>query len=75
MIDGHQRIAALKQLRRDTVEALILDTMSEAEALLLVHSMRHRSEAETALEQGWLLAESRVCTFDRPTPDLSDPRR
>jgi ParB family chromosome partitioning protein len=57
VIDGHQRIAALKQLRRDTVEALILDTMSEAEALLLVHSLRNNGEPETALEQGWLLAE------------------
>jgi len=57
VIDGHQRIAALKQLRRDTVEALVLDSMSEAEALLLVHSLRSRSEPETALEQGWLLAE------------------
>jgi len=57
VIDGHQRIAALKQLRRDTVEALVLDSMSEAEALLLVHSLRSRGEPETALEQGWLLAE------------------
>lgn len=57
VIDGHQRIAALQQLRRDTVEALILDTMSEAEALLLVHSLRNNGEPETALEQGWLLAE------------------
>ncbi len=57
VIDGHQRIAALQQLRRDTVEALVLDTMSEAEALLLVHSLRSRGEPETALEQGWLLAE------------------
>ena len=37
VIDGHQRIAAPQQLRRDTVEALVLETMSEAEALLLVH--------------------------------------
>jgi ParB/RepB/Spo0J family partition protein len=58
VMDGHQRIAALKQLRRDTVEALVLDdTMSEAEALLFVHSLRINSEPETALEQGWLLAE------------------
>jgi ParB family chromosome partitioning protein len=57
VIDGHQRIAALQQLRRDTVEALVLDTTTEAEALLLVHSLRSNSEPETALEQGWLLAE------------------
>lgn len=57
VIDGHQRIAALQQLRHDTVDALVLDTMSEAEALLWVHSLRSSGEPETALEQGWLLAE------------------
>jgi len=57
VIDGHQRIAALLQLRRDTVDAVVLETMSEAEALLLVRSLRTNSEPETALEQGWLLAE------------------
>ena len=51
VIDGHQRIAALRQLRRDTVESLVLDnTMSEVEALLFVHSLRSNSEPETALE-------------------------
>jgi len=34
VIDGHQRIAALLQLRRDTVDAVVLETISEAEALL-----------------------------------------
>jgi ParB family transcriptional regulator, chromosome partitioning protein len=57
VIDGHQRIAALEQLRRDTVDAIVLDTMNEVEALLLVRSLRMNSEPETALEQGWLLAE------------------
>jgi len=57
VIDGHQRIAALEQLRRDTVAAVVLDTMSEAEALVLVRSLRMNSEPETAIEQGWLLAE------------------
>jgi len=56
VIDGYQRIAALKQLRRDTVDALIWE-MSESEALLLVRSLRMNSEPETALEQGWLLTE------------------
>jgi len=56
VIDGHQRIAALEQLRRDTVEALVWE-MSEREALLLVRSLRINSEPETALEQGWLLQE------------------
>ena len=57
VIDGHQRIAALEQLRRDTVDAIVLDAVNEAEALLLVRSLRMNSEPETALEQGWLLAE------------------
>src|SRR5213082_2582187 len=55
VIDGCQRIAALEQLGRDTVEAVIWP-MSEAEALVLERSMR-LSERDTALEQGWLLAE------------------
>src|SRR5437867_279014 len=55
VIDGHKRITALQQLGRDTVEAVIWE-MSEADALVLDRSMRF-SEAETALEQGWLMAE------------------
>src|ERR1700682_159791 len=55
VIDGYKRIAALQQLGRDTVEAVIWP-MSEAEALLLERSLRF-SQPETALEQGWLLAE------------------
>ena len=55
VIDGYKRIAALQQLGRDTVQAVVWP-MSEAEALLLDRSLRF-SEHETALEQGWLLAE------------------
>jgi ParB family chromosome partitioning protein len=55
VIDGYKRIVALQQLGRDTVEAVIWP-MSEAEALLLDRSLRF-SQPETALEQGWLLAE------------------
>lgn len=55
VIDGHKRVAALQQLGRDTVEAVVWE-MSEAEALVLERSMR-TSQAETALEQGWLLEE------------------
>lgn len=55
VIDGYKRIAALEQLGRDTVDAVAWP-MGEAEALLLDRSMRF-SEQETALEQGWLLAE------------------
>ena len=55
VIDGYKRIAALKQLGRDTVEATVW-SMSEAEALLLSRSQR-MSPQESALEQGWLLSE------------------
>ena len=55
VIDGHKRIAALEQLGRDTVEAVVWP-MSEAAAVLLDRSLR-LSEHETALEVGWLLAE------------------
>src|SRR5580698_5646942 len=49
------RHAALQQLGRDTVEAVIWP-MSEAAAVVLDRSLR-LSEHETALEVGWLLAE------------------
>jgi len=55
VIDGHKRVAALEELGRDTVEATVW-AMSEAEALLLSRSLRF-SPQESALEQGWLLAE------------------
>src|SRR5438876_199650 len=55
VIDGYKRIAALQQLGRDTVEAVVWP-MSEAEALMLERSLRFSAQ-ETALEQGWLLAE------------------
>jgi hypothetical protein len=55
VIDGHKRVAALEQLGRDTVEATVW-AMSEAEALLPSRSLRF-GPPESALEQGWLLAE------------------
>ena len=55
VIDGYKRLAALQQLGRDTVEAVVWP-LREVEALLLDRSLRW-SEPETALEQGWLLAE------------------
>jgi hypothetical protein len=55
VIDGYKRIAALQQLGRDTVEAVVWP-MSEAAAILLDRSLRF-SERETALEVGWLLEE------------------
>jgi ParB family transcriptional regulator, chromosome partitioning protein len=59
VIDGYKRIAALEQLRRDTVEAIVWE-MSEAEALLLERSLRF-SRQECTLEQGWLLSEMAQC--------------
>jgi ParB family chromosome partitioning protein len=55
VIDGYKRIAALAQLGRDTMEAVVWP-MSEAAAVLLDRSLR-LSEHETALEVGWLLSE------------------
>jgi ParB family chromosome partitioning protein len=55
VIAGYKRIAALEQLGRDTVEAVVWP-MSEAAAVLLDRSLR-LSEHETTLEVGWLLAE------------------
>lgn len=55
VIDGYKRIAALGQLGRDTVDATVWD-MSETDALVLERSLRF-SERESALEEGWLLAE------------------
>ena len=55
VVDGYKRIAALQQLGRDTVEAVVWP-MSEAAAVLLDRSLR-LSQHETALEVGWLLLE------------------
>jgi ParB family chromosome partitioning protein len=55
VVDGYKRIAALEQLGRDTVEAVVWP-LSEAAAVLLDRSLRF-SEPESALEVGWLLAE------------------
>jgi ParB/RepB/Spo0J family partition protein len=54
VIDGHKRVRALQRLRCDTVQATVWE-MSEVEALILERSLR-RAEAETPLEQGWLLS-------------------
>lgn len=55
VIDGYKRIAALQQMGRDTVEAVIWP-MTEAEAVVLDCTLRW-SKRESALEQGWLLAD------------------
>ncbi len=48
-----QRVAALEQLGRDTVEAVIWP-LNEVQALVLDRSL-HWSERESALEEDWLL--------------------
>ena len=53
VIDGFKRVRALRQLRQDTVRATVWD-LSEVDALLLLRAQR-ADEAETAIEQGWLL--------------------
>jgi ParB family transcriptional regulator, chromosome partitioning protein len=55
VVDGYQRIRALEQLGRDTVEAVVW-SLSEVEALVLGRSMG-MGERATALEEGWLLLE------------------
>jgi ParB family transcriptional regulator, chromosome partitioning protein len=59
VIDGYKRIAAIQQLGRDTLEAVVW-LMQEADALLLDGSLRV-SEQESAPEQGWLLQELEQC--------------
>lgn len=55
VIDGHKRIIGSQQLGRDTVEAVVWP-MTEAQALVLNRSC-HWSKRESALEEGWLLAD------------------
>src|SRR3990172_3805950 len=55
LIDGYYRVRALTALRRDTVEALLLD-VAEPEALLLAHRL-DLSQPRSALEEGWLVRE------------------
>lgn len=55
LIDGYARVAALRGLGRDVVEAVVLE-MSEPEALVLAHHLESK-RARTALEEGWLIVE------------------
>jgi len=55
LLDGYKRVRALERLGRDVVQATAWN-LSEAEALLLERLMRS-AEAESALEQGWLVRE------------------
>jgi ParB/RepB/Spo0J family partition protein len=55
LLDGYKRVRALKRLGRDRVLATRWE-LPEPEALLLERLMR-TAEAESPLEQGWLLKE------------------
>lgn len=55
LLDGYKRVRALKHLRRDTLR-VVQWPLGQTEALLLERLMRN-AEADSALEQGWLLRE------------------
>jgi len=55
LLDGYKRVRALSRLGKDTIQATRWE-LAEAEALLLERVMRSR-EADSALEEGWLLRE------------------
>lgn len=55
LIDGYARVAAMSELARDVVEAVVLE-LSEAEALIRSHRLDGQ-RARSALEDGWLLEE------------------
>ena len=55
LIDGYARVAALGELKRDTVQATVLE-LSEAHALLLAFRLE-RNRARSVIEEAWLLRE------------------
>lgn len=55
LIDGYRRVAALKRLGADVVEAVVLE-MSETEALIYDHRQSCRPR-RSAIEDGWLIKE------------------
>lgn len=55
LIDGYRRLAALKSLGRDDVQATELP-MREPEALVLCHRLA-RGDDRSAIEEAWLLRE------------------
>jgi ParB/RepB/Spo0J family partition protein len=68
LVDGYKRVRAGRRLRWDTVAATVWE-LGEAEALLLERMMR-TGEADSALEQGWLLRELRE-RFGLSQPELA----
>jgi ParB family chromosome partitioning protein len=55
LIDGYARVAALAELKRDTVQATVL-ALTEAQALVLAFRLE-RNRMRSAIEEGWLLRE------------------
>jgi ParB family transcriptional regulator, chromosome partitioning protein len=55
LIDGYARVAALGELKRDVVEATVLE-LSEAHALLLAFRLE-RNRARSVIEEAWLVRE------------------
>lgn len=55
LIDGYARVAALSELKRDSVEATVLD-LGEAQALVLAFQLE-RNRVRSAIEEAWLLRE------------------
>lgn len=55
LIDGYARVAALDELKRDSVDATVLE-LTEAHALLLAFRLE-RNRARSAIEEAWLLRE------------------
>jgi ParB/RepB/Spo0J family partition protein len=55
LIDGYARVAALGELKRDTVEATVL-ALTEAHALLLAFRLE-RNRARSVIEEAWLVRE------------------
>jgi ParB/RepB/Spo0J family partition protein len=67
LIEGYGRVASLRRLDRDIVQAVVLD-VGEADALVLRHRLeggRHRS----ALEEGWLVAA--LLEHGKPQTDVA----
>lgn len=55
LVDGYHRVAALRKLGRDLVQAASL-AMAEEEALLLAHRLE-TGRRKSVMEEGWLLQE------------------
>lgn len=68
LIDGYRRVAAIRQLGKDEVHAVVL-ALSEADALAFAHRIE-ANRRRSALEDGWLLREL-VETFALRQSDLA----